>query len=203
MSNKASFVLFHLLLLTPFFLLSGYVYHYFVDVYFWDTYSLIPNLVNDFNVKWLFELHNEHWIVFTKLVYWIQYKLFDGSKILIISLQIFIQIFIFYFIYFKIKDEIYDMGILSKFFILFFISVFLSSYQLAGIWHWGFAIQQQFTMLFFILSLEFYQKFEINNKKSFYALSILFAIFSAWSSANGLIAILSILIFSFFCLVLI
>lgn len=193
-------LIFNLLIISPFLFLTYTVYLYFVDIYFWDTYSLVPYLVKDLNFQWLFQLHNEHWIVFTKLIYWVQYKFFHGSKIFILSLQILMQVFIFYFIHFKIKYAINNLQFFYKLFILLFISLLLATLQLSGIWHWGFAIQQQFTVLFFILAFESFYRFQKSNEVYMYLFSIIFSIFAALSSANGLIVILVIFIYSLFFL---
>lgn len=176
-----------LALLPPLFVIKS-IYVNTVDIYFWDSWGLVPNLLQSIDFKWLFTLHNEHWIVFTKLTYYIQFEFFQGSKALILTLQVMIQLYLLYYfknLLFKLTEDK-----LTVFILLMTFSVLLFPKQMAGVWYWGFAIQQQLTFIFFIFALQSATYIKHGCLKWRFYLPLLFLICSVFSSALGWVSFL-------------
>jgi ABC-2 type transport system permease protein len=162
-----------------------YIHKYSLNIPFWDEWESFRAgaLSWNLNISWLFAQHNEHRIIFTKLINWILYRL-DGWNILT-SIQL--NMFLFGGLVFSLFIFTKKMDVRKK--IIWFYPFLFSSLPIEN-FNWGFQSQFHLFLGFFILSAYF-----LFTKESSYKNLIIgaaFAAMSAFSFSAGVVAALSI-----------
>jgi hypothetical protein len=137
--------------------------------------------------KELFYQHNQHRIVFTRLLFLIDNYLFTGSfKFLLIANIFLILITVLIFIYIQRSLIINKF---SRFIIACLTISFMFSWMQSENITWPF--QSQFFAAFLFPLLSFYLAFKssVNSSKTIFIFSILFTILSIGTMANGVLAV--------------
>jgi len=148
----------------------------------WSNFELIYEFKNK-NYQYLFSQHNEHRILIPRLLYLLDYYLFNDGYYLLYFLNSLLFFFIFYFLNLCFRENYitkkYD---LSWYFFTLGI-LFFWGQKSNFIW----AYQSQFLLayLFPLLSIYFISKINVNNYL-YLLLSILFALLAIGTMANGL-----------------
>lgn len=158
------------------------------DIYFWDDWEFFEGVNGPLSLAWLFKLHNEHWLVFTRLIYYIDYNLFEGRKILAIGIQYVIQLYILVFFYRQFYSI--NLPLFAKTMILVFLSSVLFSSQMNGIWFWGFAIQQSISVFLFILFVNVRNNLTYDFRDVRFYIPVTLIVFGLFASALGWLGVL-------------
>jgi glycosyltransferase, family 2 len=120
------------------------VMKYMVNVPYWDEWGLVYDFPRHFDVNWLLKLHNEHRIVFTRLLSWLLYQ-FNGWNIaqgIVLSFYVFLAVFFLFVFYLRktfLRLPILMLGLGSFFFASFAWCNMLNSFQNSFHWmlFWG------------------------------------------------------------------
>ena len=143
-------------------------------------------------IKLIFKQHNEHRILYDKLWFFIDYKLFNQlnfNHLSFIGNLSLVGIFIFFFYKFKNKTT-------NSFFLLP-VAVLIFNFSFYENITFSMAALSNFTVvLFSLLSIHFITKFELNKRD--FGLSVLFLILAIFTQGAGIFLILitiSILIY--------
>ncbi|MCO6161762.1 hypothetical protein [Flavobacterium sp. NRK F7] len=164
-----------------------------------DDYAVLENFTDIINsnssfekIKLIFKQHNEHRILYDKLWFFIDYKLFNQlnfNHLSFIGNLSLVGIFIFFFYKFKNKTT-------NSFFLLP-VAVLIFNFSFYENITFSMAALSNFTVvLFSLLSIHFITKFELNKRD--FGLSVLFLILAIFTQGAGIFLILitiSILIY--------
>lgn len=133
----------------------------------WDTYLSSCVLKDKLDINWLFSHWNEHKIVFTKFLTWLQYRI-DGWNIAHqIKFNFFIQIASLAVLYKLLRSTAKSFALLPLFFIPYFSDIIYENAL------WGFQSQFYIMTLFCFLAIYFGYVKESNIKNN-----ILFTFFT-------------------------
>lgn len=187
------------ILIAGFFVILTTVYGIYINyspVPFWDQWNGLLNFIIDFKsgnwAAW-FEQHNEHRIIFSKLLFWLDYIIFDGLYKLLFITAVLIQfcfliLFIVLLVLAKIKNNLILYSGLGL--------CLLFSWLQHENWTWAF--QSQFFAVYFFAFMSFISLFcfkyfnskdEASRYHSYLAflVSIISAFLSTFSMINGLL----------------
>ncbi len=153
-----------------------------------DWQSYIPfytEVIKGNNWQMWFAQHNEHRIIFTRMLFWIGYNYFHGSLAFQIAMVFVLQCI-------SAGTFLYIISTLPSLSKTLKIILSLSSISFLFCWVqsenflWGFQTQFMAVYTFALLSLLFFSKFVSSHKKKFAGWSILFALMSSISLSNGI-----------------
>ena len=155
------------------------------DVLFWDEWELVPFFEKyergELGYADFIWPHNEHRLILTKLIYLLGYTTLEsinlGPIIIQYCLVLATAILLCTICWFSSPSHrkwigVYFLG----------ITILLFSFQLSGVWYWGFTVQQPLTALFFVAALALV----IIKRRWAFVLSVVFATLATLSSAIGL-----------------
>jgi len=177
----------------------------FSDIPFWDMWNgyleFFSKVMNGDTAAW-WNQHNEHRIVLSKVFFWIDLKLFNGSKWFLISINYFliaISCFIFYRLVNQQAQNLQSKDTKSVLFLLICSLLFFWAQE--DNMTWGF--QSQFILAQLLPLATFYTFYLSHNSSnwhksiSFFWLSCFFGVLSLGSMANGVLALPLLLVMSF------
>jgi hypothetical protein len=191
MAKQNNHILYSFIFLIPISLYLLMVFCLTVNIPRWDDYIIFLGYLNTPNNERFYQLfsqHNEHRLVFNKMVAELLYQTLgyiDFRYLVIIGNSLFIALFyIIYHLFKKINiDKIYFLPIPY----LFFLSYIWEN----ATWATG-ALQNYAVLLFSILSLIYFSK---NNLISL-VISLLFATISCFTSGSGLFVVIVLVLWS-------
>jgi hypothetical protein len=166
-----------------------FILKYAVDIPYWDEWeTLLPNALEPMpSGTWFFELHNEHRIVFTKILTWLLYLINGWDLRTNIILNWFIFGGLVYFLYALCKNTIKaESSYLRWSFILLFSTLPIENFI------WGFQSQFHFFILFFLFAVFFLFRPQLTYKDVL--LGALSCVCATFSFSSGLICTLVVLI---------
>lgn len=178
------------------FLSSLYLYYFYficvyaVDLPYWDEWDFLkPSALSaDLSLRWLFEFHNEHRIVFTKLIAWVLLRI-DGWNIAhqqILNYLIFGGLLTIVVYIKKIAIGFSRFSLFPAFLIFLLSPIAFKNHS------WGFENQFHFVLIFSFLSAAYAFAPGFNPKNLI--LFWIFAIFSLYSFSAGVLFTLIYLI---------
>tara|TARA_R110002049_G_scaffold220578_2_gene392121 strand:+ start:5145 stop:7244 length:2100 start_codon:yes stop_codon:yes gene_type:complete len=164
------------------------VYSHFSPVPYWDMWDgylgFFLKASKGNRSIWIAQ-HNEHRILLSRLLFWLDLKYFKGVGVFLVCINILIQLgtaYVFVKVVSKrVKSDVYKTALYAFIFCLLFSWVQNDNFI------WGF--QSQFLFVYMFALLSFYYLGEYSNKKKKYhlALALFFACCSTYSMANGLL----------------
>jgi len=170
----------------------------------WDGYINFFNKVSSGNVKIWWEQHNEHRILLSKILFWMDIIIFGGRSIFLIILNyVFaaLSCLVFWFYLKRLSDTktitTYSRNLIGIAISIFLFSWFIQEENLSS------AFQSQFFLAFLMPLISFYllhkSYISINHSKILFALACFAGILSTVTMANGimtlpLMALLSIVL---------
>lgn len=184
LSSKRTIVLYFLISIPPLFLLM-LVLKYYVDVPYWDQWSLVP-LINKYfqgtlTFQDLWNQHNEHRIIVPKIILLLVAILSDWKIIYELMLNYFFGIGIFLLITKNINSEIkYER---HYHLLLLIISIVIFSPTQWENWLWGWQIAIFLNVFCVILAFKFLSNVNFRN----FIMAFILGIIATFSYANGLI----------------
>ncbi len=160
----------------------------------WDSRLSMDIPVNDLNWENLWQQHNEHRLVISKLFFNLDFMYFNGSNLPLLILNLVLSIFIIMVMYKLLKLNSIIIPKKSVMAILYSFTIFSFSILQIENFSWGFQIQFFMSVLFPLLSFYFYLCYIFKNSKSYVGLSYLFCIISIGTMASGNFAIIAIIL---------
>lgn len=84
-----------------------YIQKYSVNVPFWDEWELFSNgaLGSSFSLKWILAPHNEHIHSFTKIIFWLSYKLDNLNLIHLVYLNYIFYLIMVFLVYLVFRNR--------------------------------------------------------------------------------------------------
>jgi hypothetical protein len=152
------------------------------------------------DLKWdmFWQPHNEHRLVISKLFFWLDFALFNGSNLPLLILNLVLAGLIIWVVYQILVLKMNSLSVSYIWTVLYCFTLFTFSVLQIENYSWGFQIQFFFSVLFPILSFYFYLRFiYIKNRGSLFW-SYLMCILSIGTMASGNFAIIVILITSIY-----
>lgn len=160
---------------------------------FWDMWDSYLNFFVQFtngNVDVVWKLHNEHRIVLSRLLFILDFKLFNGTGWFLIALN-YVLVFIICFVYYRFLSEISEDSnkyITSSF--LFFLIIWLFSWIQQENFTWGFQSQFILAQLLPLSSLYLLHKSDSSRYGIWYFTSAcILGFMSIGTMANGVLAL--------------
>jgi hypothetical protein len=147
----------------------------------WSNFELIYEFEKQ-NYAYLFSQHNEHRILLPRLIYLLDYYLFNDGYYLLY----FLNIFLFFIIAFLLKKFFYETPIKKKF------DSSLIIFSVGMLFFWGqksnfiWAYQSQFLLAYIIPMIAIYYSSRIHENYGHFFLSIFISFLSIVTMANGL-----------------
>ena len=120
-----------------------------VNIPYWDEWVTITKILSDFSLENIIAFHNEHRIVFTKLLLYASYYLNDLNIVYLIIINYFLYIIAIFILYIIVKKIATDIPYLPLFFIPLFSPLLAESFM------WSFLNQFTFTIIFGLLAVYF------------------------------------------------
>lgn len=177
----------------------------FSDIPFWDMWNgylgFFSNVMDGGKAPWWHQ-HNEHRIVLSRILFWLDLKLFNGSQWFLISINYFliaITCFIFYRLVNQQAKDLESKNTKNVLFLLICSLLFFWAQE--NNMTWGF--QSQFILAQLLPLATFYAFYLSHNSSnsyqsiSFFWLSCFFGVLSLGSMANGVLALPLLLVMSF------
>ena len=147
----------------------------------WSNFELIYEFEKQ-NYAYLFSQHNEHRILFPRLIYLLDYYLFNDGYYLLY----FLNIFLFFLIVFMLRRFFNESSIEKK----FDSSLFLFSFSILFFWgqkaNFIWAYQSQFLLAYILPMASIYYASKINQNFLYIYVSVLFGSLGILTMANGL-----------------
>lgn len=144
----------------------------------WSNYELITN-ISEGHFSSFISLHNEHRILPSKILFWLDMVLFEGAEVFLLIIHI-----LFILILFKLFSTLSLENNLNKkeqiLFTLFILSMLFFWSQKANL-TWAFQSPFYLVQIFSLLT------FYVIHKKCSFIFVIIFSIFSVLSMGNGLL----------------
>lgn len=174
----------------------------FSPVPYWDMWNGTLGFIlsiTDGNYREWWGQHNEHRIVLSRMLFYLDYVYFDGQSRLLVPLNIVIattSAYVFFFFSRRLSAESENFGrvyVIS----IFIIFAFSLSWTQHENFTWGFQSQFLLAQTLPLLSLYLIARFSDTNDSVFFWLAIFFATLSAGTMANGILALPIVLIFLF------
>lgn len=183
-------LLFYIFFVTGMIVLAIYGgYKNFHSVPFWDSWNSNLNFYIEFqngNYSSLWNLHNEHRIIFSKIFFLIDHYFFGGLSLFLIILNYLLIIFSILIFKYLIKNiavnRIYEKNITT----LITAGILFSWVQSENI-TWTFQSMFFLAQSLPLLSLCILARYFYENRTYLFYLALLLAVFSAGTMANGLI----------------
>ncbi len=141
-----------------------------VDVVFFDEWRMVISpdcLSRNFNLGWIFDFHNEHRIIWTKLITWLQYNIEGFNTRHQIIFNWFLYVFMLFWLYKIIPNK---NSVTPLFFIPLFSNIHWFNFVTA------FQSQFYFMLLFAFIAINFGFSKESSLKNT-----VLFSIFTVFS----------------------
>jgi hypothetical protein len=165
----------------------------------WDGYLEFYRRLHEGGLKIWWEQHNEHRIFLTRLLFWIDLRIFKGSVIFLIVLNYILAATISCVFILIAKTELKERIKLSTLicYSLFIIALSFSWMQMEN-FTWGF--QSQFFLVFLLPMVAFYNLYKSSQCESdikFFLISCIAGIASAGTMANGVLTLPIMTILSF------
>lgn len=168
---------------------------------FWDEWDarLAMNVpVQNLNWSLFWEQHNEHRIVFSKILFYLDFAWFNGSNFPLLVINVILALLVVLTMYKVLKlhndkTQMQDMIPQVYCFSLFSLSIL----QIEN-FSWGFQSQFYLSILFPLLSFLFYVRYVMQGYRILMICSYLFCVFSIGTIASGNFAIVIILLSSIF-----
>lgn len=168
---------------------------------FWDEWDarLAMNVpLQNLNWSLFWEQHNEHRIVFSKILFYLDFAWFNGSNFPLLVINVILALLVVLTMYKVLKlhndkAQIQDMIPQVYCFTLFSLSIL----QIEN-FSWGFQSQFYLSILFPLLSFLFYVRYVMQGYRILMICSYLFCVFSIGTMASGNFAIVIILLSSIF-----
>jgi hypothetical protein len=173
----ATFSPISVLLIAGYFILGNYIFKYSLDVPLLDEWDVWWTWQPGNIWSWIFERHNEHRIVFTRLEFLLVNYFARGNEIYLIALNYFI-FGLLVLVFRKVIKRFDPTKYGSEIFLLFLFCNLPYENHL-----WGFQSQFHFALLFFWTALMFL--FEGKQRWASLAAGILFLVASAFSFSFG------------------
>jgi hypothetical protein len=177
----------------------------FSGIPFWDMWNghlgFFSKVMNGEQAAWWIQ-HNEHRIVLSRALFWLDLKLFNGSEWFLISINYFliaISSFIFYRLVDQQSKNLQSKNTKDLLFLLICSLLFFWAQE--NNMTWGF--QSQFILAQLLPLTTFYVFYLSHNSNTpyqsigFFWLSCLFGVLSLGSMANGVLALPLLLVMSF------
>lgn len=148
----------------------------------WSNFELIYEFKNK-NYQYLFSQHNEHRILIPRLIYLLDYYIFNDGYYLLYFLNSLLFFFIFYFLNLCFRENYFAKQYDSSWYFFTISILFFWGQKSNFIW----AYQSQFLLayLFPLLSIYFISKINVNHYL-YLLLSVVFALLAIGTMANGL-----------------
>jgi len=174
-------------LLLPLYILF-LIHRYSANIPFWDAWdSTLPMAQHYFqhqlSLHEVWQAHNLHRIVLTKLIYLFDYLVFAGNRLPLLLFEIVIQLTAWLVLLYQLRKLIQPQQLIYGFVAIAFAMILFAP-QMGKIWFWGFVLQQTLTPLFFTLAI-FCTRAESQRTPQLF-LPILFSLLCTLSSGNGL-----------------
>ena len=168
---------------------------------FWDEWDSrlamnVPLANLNFSLFW--QQHNEHRLVFSKILYYLDFVWFNGSNTPLLVINVILALFIL-FTFFKILELGYkhtDSNSATP--QMYCLAIFSFSILQIENFSWGFQSSFFLSVLFPLLSFYFYIRYLIHERLALFLLTYLFSIFSIGTMASGNFSILVILLTAIF-----
>lgn len=196
--KKSNYILFSILLLQTGLLVRRIMAEY-SGALFWDEWDgrLVMNVpISELTWSLLWEPHNEHRIVFSKILFYLDFALFNGSNapLLVFNLILAFLVLITVYKILKLNYSVTNFSSIVPQLCSFGIFAF-SILQIEN-FSWGFQSQFFLSVLFPLLSFYFYIRYVSQGNVIWVLLSYLFVIFSIGTIASGNFAIVVVLLAS-------
>lgn len=176
-------------------IIGGYIYYSPVPL--WDTWGMIGFYDKFVSGDWssLWSLHNEHRIIFTRILFLINYAI-NGESFGFLIICNYILLSLLTLLYVFIWKEIKNKNYYSILFIIAFS--FLWEAQNGNLF-WEFQSQFIGIYLFSLSAFFFLYKASINQEKFifYFTLSIIFSIISIGTLANGILVLPLMILYAF------
>jgi len=180
---------FIVLAIVPVLFLTLMVAHYKVNVPVWDQWGLVPLLEKTYNHTLnfgdLWEFHNEHRIVFPKIIMLVLAHMSGWD----ISYELFLNIIfasgIFIILIYQVRKTCFAQTGLSYIWLIPVISVIVFSLNQTENWLWGWNIQILLNVLAVVGGIVLLTSSELNYWK--FMLALLLGILATYSYATGIV----------------
>lgn len=174
--------------LTAFFQLF-YIQLYAVNIPYWDEWLLVASdasIPAVLNSEWLLHQHMEHRIAFTRLISWINYKLFDFN----VRYQILANFFLYLTVPVSLLYFMRQLKLSQPLALSCVSCVFLLTARLRDNHLWGFQSQFHFCLLFILWASYLLMTDRKDLLRTFVASC--FAVFAMFSFSAGVVGVLAL-----------
>lgn len=181
----------YLIGIIPLFIIWNIMAEYTISVPFWDNWhGVIPLIIKAYNhslsIEDFFAEHNSHRLVFTRVVFLINYLWFSGQALPILMTNFIAQLAQVGIIFLSLRqDPILKNSPIARaiLFVLFMFILFPA--QAGQVWVWDFLIQQTFSTLFYTIAIYLLTTAPLSNIR--FSAAIVISLVATMTSANGLI----------------
>ena len=159
---------------------------------YWDMWdgalSFYENVQEGKQSQW-FAQHNEHRIFLSRLLFWIDFKLFGGSQHFLLIIN-FILLCLISLLFIRISDDMFPETTDSKLKVKlrYFIIIVIFSWLQRDNIIWAFQSQFFLTFLLPLLAFHSLAKYKLCLKNKYFIIALICGVLSAFSMANGILA---------------
>jgi hypothetical protein len=168
---------------------------------FWDEWDarLAMNVpITNLNLSLFWQQHNEHRLVFSKILYFLDFAWFNGSNFPLLVINLILALLILLTIFKILKLDNKNAKFNSVVPQMYCFGIFIFSILQIENFSWGFQSQFYLSVLFPLLSFYFYVCYVLKRRLILILSTYLFSVFSIGTMASGNFAIVVILLTSIF-----
>lgn len=175
------------------------IYNNYSPVPYWDMWNgyleFFIKVQNGDTYAWIAQ-HNEHRILLSRILFWIDIKFFDGLSYFLLICNFFLMLSIVY-LFSKIINNLFKYIDTTRYYLLLSITILTFSWIQNNNITWGFQSQFFLAHLFPLLSFYLLGKYSETENNLFYFTSLIVAILSVFTMGNGILVLPLLIVLAF------